>query len=791
MKRRGLLAPLVLGPLWPAALLAAEPTLPPVSRSITEPSYEVLLPDPDPPPTPGRPQKSAADDSDLDLASRVLSAAKQVTTVQEAPSIITVVTSEDLRSRGYRDLGQALSTIPGWMDVQGAGNLLTLPLVRGTVQAALLLRDGVSFFDPVLNAGQFSRALPLETVKRLEVVTGPGGVLWGANSFLGIINVISKDAEDIDGVEGALGYGDGPGSAQSFRAWVLFGKAFTLPRGPRDWKLKVVQHLSYETFLPPRYSVPLTLSRSPAPLPPGPTIYGPITEGLPDRNQILNIDGRLSYGPLSLSYAYPIGVLNSTVSFGNALAAPPVNPMTLGLTGQSIRNGITVLDRYLTLQYRDRFLNDRLGLDAKVYGIEFYRDIQAVSISPSILAPNGLSFSASVRSYRIGGTVDGDVTLPRNRLLFGGEAFYEWVPEATVSFPTTEPARLPLGCPLAPGSTYSMLSYVPGCPLTFVNGTNRAVVAAYVSDQFRPLQRLVLDGGVRVQAGLGDRPYQGINGSPVVVLGSAAVVWNFFQDMHLKANYATGFRPPVFNNTDSNGAAVQFSGKRDLTPERSQAFQGEWNARLLRGRGALRELQLRADYSYTQLDSLIIISGGSYSNVGADGKTTRRGIHSVEAQSRLYLRDHQFTIGYTFAHITTTDRGLLRSIPQQWASVGGVFSLWPRHLELNGTLNVIAGYDDPNRFRSTSLAGVQGITPTVAQYSDLAFDRLPPQAVLHLGLRARMFEDRLWSSLQFYNVFDQRAAYPDVFYDLTPTLETSPTPTPGWSFFLQIGGKPW
>ena len=170
--------------------------------------------------------------------------------------------------------------------------------------------------------------------------------------------------------------------------------------------------------------MPLTLSRSPAPLPPGPTIYGPVTEGLPDRNQILNIDGRLSYGPLSLSYAYPIGVLNSTVSFGNALAAPPVNPMTLGLTGQSIRNGITVLDRYLTLQYRDRFLNDRLGLDAKVYGIEFYRDIQAVSISPSILAPNGLSFSASVRSYRIGGTVDGDVTLPRNRLLFGGGESY-------------------------------------------------------------------------------------------------------------------------------------------------------------------------------------------------------------------------------------------------------------------------------------------------------------------------------------------------------------------------------
>ena len=44
-----------------------------------------------------------ADPGDLDLANRVLSAAKQVTTVQEAPSIITVITSDEIRSRGYRD----------------------------------------------------------------------------------------------------------------------------------------------------------------------------------------------------------------------------------------------------------------------------------------------------------------------------------------------------------------------------------------------------------------------------------------------------------------------------------------------------------------------------------------------------------------------------------------------------------------------------------------------------------------------------------------------------------------
>ena len=52
----------------------------------------------------------------------------------------------------------------------------------------------------------------LETIKSIEVVTGPGGVLWGANSFLGIVNLISKDADDINGLEAGIGYGDGDGS---------------------------------------------------------------------------------------------------------------------------------------------------------------------------------------------------------------------------------------------------------------------------------------------------------------------------------------------------------------------------------------------------------------------------------------------------------------------------------------------------------------------------------------------------------------------------------------------------
>src|SRR5262249_39968061 len=147
------------------------------------------------------------------------------TTVQEAPAIVTVVTADEIRERMYQDISQIADGTPGWERLGLTHSMFNVPIVRGQVQAVQFLHDGVSLFDPFANIPVTSRVQPMEVIKRVEMITGPGGVRWGSNSLLGIMNVITKDAEDVEGVEVGSAVGSGPGDRLMARAYVMAGKS--------------------------------------------------------------------------------------------------------------------------------------------------------------------------------------------------------------------------------------------------------------------------------------------------------------------------------------------------------------------------------------------------------------------------------------------------------------------------------------------------------------------------------------------------------------------------------------
>ena len=725
-------------------------------------------------------QGTQASDEALDLANVVQSAAKGVTTVQEAPAIVTVITSDEIKDRQFVDLIDAVETVPGWMRLDFEHSMFPSAAVRGQIQAVQFLNDGVSLFDPYTNAPAMGRGQPLELVKRIEMITGPGGVLWGSNSLLGILNVITKDAEDVEGVETGAAVGTGDGDQNYARAYVMAGKS-DLAGG----KVKAFAHASVTTYQGAMFQMPLLMFQNPLPQPNAPNIYGPLVDTKAPQSMIVNLDGKLTMGKLQLRVSAPFGTMYNPLGFPGVPVRDEANPNDP--MGHARQNGFNMLDRYAVLEYRTRFAHDKAGLTARTYLQQFDRDFHPLYfLAPSSLIEGGAAFDTDLTSYRVGVGVDADVELTRNaRVLYGAEAFHEWKPDDTTrsiegtgteaNFRSPDDlTRLPIPCPYIYDPTTKQSVPVAGCPQTFAFPADRTVAGVYVDPQYRPNSKLIFDAGARLQvapAALGSLSYA------VTPTFAGTVVWNFLRNWHLKANFTEGFRPPVFNNTSSNGAAVEIAGDPNLKVEKSDAFQGEINARIFKGDRRIRELSFRVDGSYTRLQNLIQVNAGAYNNTGD------RGLYSGEFLGKLYLQGgHRIELGYTWLKVVSADRGDFRSLPENWFSLATVFSLIPSKLSATTTLKVVGSYEDPNRlveYRDLTMTG----PPVTVMPTDLVMDLLPPAAELTLGIQY-MPTSKLTFRATVYNAIAEHTYQPDAFYDYEPHLEYMPNPYPSFRAYV-------
>lgn len=753
--------------------------------------------------------RGAGPDEALDLANIVQSAAKGITTVQEAPAIVTVITADEIRDRQFQDLPQLIDTVPGWQRATSFHSTFPAPLVRGQVQAVQFLHDGVSLFDPFINVPSASRVQPMELIKRVEMITGPGGVLWGSNSLLGILNLITKDAEDIDGIEVGAQVGDGGGDRLMARAYAMAG-APNLAGG----KAKVFVHASVQTWQGPAFEMPLLIFHNALPQPNSPNQYGPLTQTDQGQSMVVTLDGKLSYDKLQLRFYAPFGHLYNPMGLSGqpvrqSLPQDPACPAgttdTLCVDPRHLSriNREDIFDRYAVVEYRTRFSRDKAGIAVRGYLQQFIRGFEPLQVLAAQAVPGGLSFKADLTSYRTGGAFDGDVeATPQIRVLYGAEAFREWKPDPAsgslqgsgTPFQLISPdaSLVPLACPrllgppAMPGGQPT-LPPVAGCPLTFAFPADRTVLGAYIAPQYRPSKNLIFDLGGRVQAApaaLGSLHYD------LNTTVAATVVWNFIPSWHLKVNYAQGFRPPVFNNTAANGEAVQIGGNPNLKVETSDATQAEINARIFKGDRRIRELSFRIDGSYTRLNNLIQVTSGNYSNSGD------RALTSLEFLGKLYLQGgHRIELGYTYLRGDTSDKGRLRSLPENWFSLAGVWSLGNR-LTATTTFKVTGAAEDANRlveYRGTSLmpctagssaCGVvaTSVTPLA---TDLVLDRLPPAADLSVGLQY-LPTPKLAIRATAYNALFGHTYQPDVFFDYEPHLEYLPNPYEGFRAYLSM-----
>ena len=159
---------------------------------------------------------------------QVSSVSKRTEPLSRAPAAVFVITQEDIRRSGATALPEVLRLAPN-LDVVRLNTSQYSVTARGfnspeSANKLLVLIDGRSIYTPLASTVFWeSQGILLADIERIEVISGPGGTLWGANAVNGVINIITRSASATQGVLAQAGGGNHDGQV-AFRYGTSLGE---------------------------------------------------------------------------------------------------------------------------------------------------------------------------------------------------------------------------------------------------------------------------------------------------------------------------------------------------------------------------------------------------------------------------------------------------------------------------------------------------------------------------------------------------------------------------------------
>jgi len=555
----------------------------------------------------------------------VVSALKRPRTVSKSPAIMSVITAKQIKQMGFRTLTEVLDTVPGFdisLSETGEREIAVRGILDTNSQKVKVLIDGHSINDVWSGGISWNYDdLVVENIKRIEIIRGPGSALYGQNAFLTVINVITKDTDDIDGFQ--LTTSGGAFDTQNYN--MLFGKEYgdLAVSGFFDFfdteghSEKVEQDVLF----------PAAFSKSPG--------------RSHNRKEKTDLNLKLSYNNLEISGKYTKKRRKDYIGVGYALGDDSI-----------------IRSAYMFTELTYKFaLGEKLDIIPRVYYDQFNYDPFLEQRPDGFvdrfgrIYPDGIQGQVRHKQRTVGFENQFNYNLFKgNELTFGFQ--YEWIHQGDIK--SSEFTFNPITfAPLAVPQDFSK-------DLPFTRKATRQIMAFYLQDEWNITKDVDLTVGVRHD----QFPRFGGTTNP-----RFGLIWRFIEDAHLKLLFATAFRAPNFQELylTNNGTRA---GDPNLDPEKINTFE------LGLGYNFTKHIRGNINYFFNRIRDRIILDTTQTPDKFANSGGAR--VLGVEAELKAdYGNDNYAFANYTFQKAEETrNRNRLPDVPVHKANLGVNVGFW-------------------------------------------------------------------------------------------------------------------
>ena len=159
------------------------------------------------------------------MTATITTASSQAESLAEVPVPTTLITAEMIQTSGARNLQEVLAAyVPGMniIDCNDDINIAMRGIYSTGQEKILIMLNGHRMNSYFTNAAAPDFSISLEKVKQIEVLRGPASSLYGGVALTAVVNIITKQGGDVDGLEAKVG----AGNYGQVKADVVFGKRY-------------------------------------------------------------------------------------------------------------------------------------------------------------------------------------------------------------------------------------------------------------------------------------------------------------------------------------------------------------------------------------------------------------------------------------------------------------------------------------------------------------------------------------------------------------------------------------